>query len=763
MIKQSRQPLLATIMIMVFLLHGHATAAESPSDSHLAAGRTAYQVGDYKTALKNWLAAEEKIRSAKNTSALSELLWLRAEAHRALGQHSDALLALTEALSLKDDKTTPPALQASMLSSYGDSLALNGNWKFARRALKRAVNLARKTNDDKLLAVTLNNFGNNLFKKGYYISAVDAYTECSDVADRSGNTLLFVQSTSNIAKTHLLQDNLVAAKRHITIAINKIGYLPDSHTRTSTLISLGVIALDIYKKEPELRNLQWLKHAHTLLSDADTLANRLGDIRSRSYATGYLSDAYASQNRYEEALLLTDKAIHFAQKSNAPDSEYLWHWRAAKLHKKLNNIDAAIAAYRLAVENIQLIRHELPTSTAFKNVLGPVFFELTDLLLQRPNELSDKNKIEDYLKEARQTMELLKAAELQDYFQDNCVTALQSRTEGLDNIQDRTAVLYPILLQDRMEILLSFGNSMDRAVVKVNADELRKTTTKFRLLLEDLRSHDYLKYSKQLYDLLIRPMQPILDANNIDTLVIVPDSVLRTIPMAALHDGKKFLISKYALAVTPGLTLTDPKPLARDKLEVLVGGLTEGVQGFSPLPSVAIEVDNIKNTYNSTVLMNKDYNVSDVEGELSRTHFNVVHIASHAQFSSKPEETFLLAHDDKFTMDRLESLMGQTKFRDDPVELIALSACQTAAGDERAALGLAGIAIKAGARSALATLWFINDKASSLLVSEFYKQLRNPSLSKAQALQQAQLKIMRDERYQHPLFWSPFLLIGNWL
>jgi CHAT domain-containing protein len=258
-------------------------------------------------------------------------------------------------------------------------------------------------------------------------------------------------------------------------------------------------------------------------------------------------------------------------------------------------------------------------------------------------------------------------------------------------------------------------------------------------------------------------MQPILDANNIDTLVIVPDSVLRTIPMAALHDGKKFLISKYALAVTPGLTLTDPKPLARDKLEVLVGGLTEGVQGFSPLPSVAIEVDNIKNTYNSTVLMNKDYNVSDVEGELSRTHFNVVHIASHAQFSSKPEETFLLAHDDKFTMDRLESLMGQTKFRDDPVELIALSACQTAAGDERAALGLAGIAIKAGARSALATLWFINDKASSLLVSEFYKQLRNPSLSKAQALQQAQLKIMRDERYQHPLFWSPFLLIGNWL
>jgi CHAT domain-containing protein len=114
-------------------------------------------------------------------------------------------------------------------------------------------------------------------------------------------------------------------------------------------------------------------------------------------------------------------------------------------------------------------------------------------------------------------------------------------------------------------------------------------------------------------------------------------------------------------------------------------------------------------------------------------------------------------------MDRLSQIVGSFKFRDQPLELLSLSACQTAAGDDRAALGLAGVAIKAGARSALATLWFVNDEASSALVTEFYRQLKNPSLSKAQALRQAQMTLLDNPEYQHPIFWSPFLLLNNWL
>jgi CHAT domain-containing protein len=107
--------------------------------------------------------------------------------------------------------------------------------------------------------------------------------------------------------------------------------------------------------------------------------------------------------------------------------------------------------------------------------------------------------------------------------------------------------------------------------------------------------------------------------------------------------------------------------------------------------------------------------------------------------------------------------MASTTYRDQPVELLTLSACQTAVGDDKAALGLGGVAVKAGARSALATLWYINDQASSILITDFYEDLKKPGISKARALQQAQLELLEDHRYDHPSYWSPFLLIGNWL
>lgn len=143
--------------------------------------------------------------------------------------------------------------------------------------------------------------------------------------------------------------------------------------------------------------------------------------------------------------------------------------------------------------------------------------------------------------------------------------------------------------------------------------------------------------------------------------------------------------------------------------------------------------------------------------------FTIVHIASHGKFEREVKNSFLLTFDDKLTMDRLNQVVGYFRFRGQPLELLSLSACQTAAGDDRAALGLAGIAIKAGARSALATLWFVSDEASSALVVDFYRQLQDPSVSKAMALRKAQLKLLENPDYQHPIYWAPFLLLNNWL
>jgi CHAT domain-containing protein len=162
-------------------------------------------------------------------------------------------------------------------------------------------------------------------------------------------------------------------------------------------------------------------------------------------------------------------------------------------------------------------------------------------------------------------------------------------------------------------------------------------------------------------------------------------------------------------------------------------------------------------------LLNTQFKVLNVQSRLKEQPFTILHIASHGTVGKDVEQSFILAYDDKITMDRLADLVGLLQFRESPLELLTLSACETAAGDDRAALGLAGVAIKAGARSALATLWQVDDAATSELVEEFYQQLQDPSVSKAIALQRAQMKILKEPERAHPSYWAPFLLINNWL
>ena len=287
---------------------------------------------------------------------------------------------------------------------------------------------------------------------------------------------------------------------------------------------------------------------------------------------------------------------------------------------------------------------------------------------------------------------------------------------------------------------------------------------RFRVNLEKRTTYEFLDDAKQLYDWLIKPLDSVLANTKVDTLVFIPDGALRNIPMSSLYDGQRYLIEKYAVAVTPGLTLMEPRPFKKQGIALVANGLSDGVQGFSPLKYVPTELSNLRNLFGGTQLMNSQFVKANVDKEFAQENYSIVHIASHGHFDADAKKTFVLTYDGKLTLDELEQLLRPSQLRDKPVELLSLSACQTAAGDDRAALGLAGIAIKAGARSAFATLWFVNDESSTLLVSDFYNQLRNhPDISKAKALRAAQLKLIADPRYAHPCYWAPYLLIGNWL
>jgi len=395
--------------------------------------------------------------------------------------------------------------------------------------------------------------------------------------------------------------------------------------------------------------------------------------------------------------------------------------------------------------------------------MGPVYFELVDLLLQRGHSMQDAKQVAPYLIEARDTVELFKAAELRDYFRDDCVDTALSKVTKLDVVAKTTVIIYPILLPDRTELLIGLPTGLKQVSVPVGMETITQEVREFRRKLEKRTTREYLPHAQKLYDWLIRPIEPDLAAFSIDTLIFVPDGALRTIPMAALHDGKQFLIAKYALGITPGMNLTDPRPIKREGMKVLAVGVTEAVQGFPALPNVSAELQELQTLLGSKNLVDREFLTANFEKELKEEQFSIVHVASHGEFGNDVDNTFLLTFDDKVSLDRLNQMIGVFRFRDDPLELLTLSACDTAAGDDRAALGLAGVAIKAGARSALATLWSINDEAAVDLVIDFYRELKDSSISRAAALQRAQLKLINNPRYEHPGFWSPFLMINNWL
>ncbi len=741
-----------------------AGAAEKPANEPATSAARAFYAGHFEAALDAWARAAEIASTAGDAAGEARALIGKGDAYLALGRYPDGLESLERALTLAK-KSGDRALLAAASASLGNGYLLSGLAEEASRLLIQGRDLAREAGRTDVAASAESNLGTAFTTQGRLSEAAQAYRQAMTDASASGDAALAAKTRVNLARTLQNAGQTDEAQAERERAFTELSRLTPSHDKAYALISLGRLYHEPESKAPDTARA--LK-AFEALDEARRTAEKIEDPRSLSYALGYQARIYAQAGRADDALELTRRALQSAQRVSAPEISYLWQWQTGRLLAARGDRDAAIQSYRQAVFTLQSFRSDLLTTyqrsaSSFRERVGPLFLELADLELQRAVTLDDARTREESLRNVRDTIEVLKGVELSDYFQDDCVAALKSRTVGIDQIAERTAAIYPIILKDRIEILVSLPDGIKLFTSRVDSKQLDDTVRSLRVALERRITHQYRRPAKQVYDWLIGPIESELQSQNIETLVIIPDGVLRLIPMAALYDGEKFLVEEYAVATSPGLTLTDPAPIKRQEALVLLSGLTESVQGFPPLPNVEEEIETIHGIYGGTVLENQNFVQEKMASELKGTSYSIVHVATHGQFSSDVRESFVLTYDGRLNMNDLEQYMGITSVRDKPVELLTLSACQTASGDDRAALGLAGIAVKAGARSALATLWFINDRASAVLVSEFYTQLHDPSLSKAKALQRAQLKLLDDRRYHHPIYWSPFLLIGNWL
>ncbi len=744
-----------------------AAGSESAApDVLMQQGGQAFARGAFDQALAAWKEAARLYERDERVKEHGRALVHMAQAEQSLGQLRPALQHLELALSLAQ-QAGDPVWMVVVLDSMGRAYFANRQPEAAVHHLTQALEIAGQQETRGLTAAVLNDLG--ILRSAYqqYADALQAFTESDRLAQGTDQPALAIRARLNAARAALRLKRHQDARLWLDQVYDQLKDLSASHDKAAALITLGLLYHELRSALPDLSDPLLLRAA-AVLQDAAGVAEQIGDLRTLSYAWGYLGHLYETEHRYDDALTLTRQAVFAAQSAGAPESLYRWQWQTGRLLAAQGHLDEAISAYRSATATLQPIRPEVAAASQDAGSPGQgsvrsLFFEFADLLLQRATLTEEAPASQGYLKAARDAIEASKAAELRDYFRDECVDALQAHTTTLDAISTTTAVLYPIIFADRTELLVSLPTGLKRVTVPVPSTTLTQEVRTFRRLLEKRTTREYLPHAQQIYEWLLRPLEVDLKAFAIDTLVVVPDGPLRTIPLAALHDGTEFVIQRYAIATTPGLNLTDPRPLNRERLKVLAGGLTQATQGFPPLPHVSIELQTIRTLYGGDQLVNQQFRVGGLEKELKEKPLSVLHIASHGRFEKDVAHSFILTYDDKLTMAKLDQYVGLFRFRQDPLELLTLSACETAAGDDRAALGLAGVAIKAGARSALATLWSINDEASSMLVAEFYRQLRDPSATKAVALRRAQLQLLGDPVYQHPAYWSPFLLLNNWL
>jgi CHAT domain-containing protein len=383
---------------------------------------------------------------------------------------------------------------------------------------------------------------------------------------------------------------------------------------------------------------------------------------------------------------------------------------------------------------------------------------------------NNSNPSQKNLAQALKIFESLQVTELVNFFKQGCVDINPVvKSVQIDQVDPTAAVIYPIILADRLEVILSLPHKqpLRHYATSLPQRQIESTLEQLRQLLVTRNSQDFLPLSQQVYDWLIQPAESELTKNGIKTLVFVLDGSLRNIPMTALHDGKQYLVEKYAVAINPGLQLEDLQPLKRANLDALIAGVSEAVGNFPALTNVKDEVNTIKSEVpKSRKLLNQQFTSKALQKDINSFPFPVVHIASHGEFSSKANNTFILAWDGPINVKDLDNLLrlrNQNQSSSNPIKLLVLSACKTVVGDRQAALGLAGVAVRAGAGSTLATLWYINDVATVPLMSRFYQELGNANITKAEAIRRSQRALLQNPEYQHPVYWAPYVLVGNWL
>ena len=712
-------------------------------------GSLQYKTGSVENALKSWQQAETIYRDLNKARPLLRSQINQAQALRILGFYQRAKTVLEDA---NNDLNELPdsVLKAKALQSLGVTLRVIGDLSQSKAVLDRSLIVAQSINAPIDIESIQLSLANTVKAQEDYQTAEAIYQQ---VIAKSNKKQIKIEASLSLLDLLIATNQTDAALSLFPIIKSDLDISPSlNKIYASVNLAHNIIKIAPKKYSTEIENI---------LTTAKKEAEELNNNRALSYVIGELGYFYEQQQPLL-ALKLTQQAIILAQNSQATDIVANWYWQAGRILKTQGNIESAIAAYEQAIDTLQLLRRDLVAVNPnvrfdYRDEVEPVYRQYVQLLLNDVDSLPPDIK-QEHLQKAREAIESLQLAQLENYFREACVVYQPKAIEAID---PEAAVVYPILLDDRLEVILSlpnqplqhYGNSLTSIQREQIFREINQTLNPVFL------PNEILPPAQQLYDWLVRPSKVSLEQQEIKTIVFVLDDLLRNIPMSVLHDGERYLIEQYNVALAPGLQLLESTPNLKE-YDVLTGGLTVARQGFSSLPYVKQELEQISQLVSAQILIDEEFTRTDFKNQIDKEPLSTIHLATHGQFSSNAEDTFLLTWTDKINVKDLGNVLQQQS--NNPLELLVLSACETALGDNRAALGMAGVAVRSGARSTVASLWAVQDDSTALLMSEFYRGLIQSKLTKAEALRQAQLSLLNNPQYNHPYYWSPFVLVGNW-
>jgi len=535
------------------------------------------------------------------------------------------------------------------------------------------------------------------------------------------------------------------------------------------------------------------------------ISQKIGDRLGEGETLGFLGSTYHELGDYANAIDYNKSGLEIARKIKNRDGERIALSNIGLTLQKQNQFDLSIIFYKQSVNVSESIRKDIrrldkDIQKSYMNTVGGSYRDLIDLLLKQGRVM-----------EALQVLDLLKVQELEDYLTNvkgsersaqgvrilepekaispqlsaisiensadinrQLASQLQQIPKSeinkvpdyLKQIPQGSVLLYPLILEDRLEIILFSPNTLPISrTVNISKDKLEELVLDFRSGLRDSGTEDYKAPAIALYNSLIKPIEAELIQAKAQTVLYAPDGILRYIPLAALNDGKQWLSEKYRVSNLIAYTLSDFSPRPKIQPKILAGafGGKAGERKFGQdgLPATLKEVQAIANAFpNSSTLLEDNFSRQGTEAKFK--NYNILHFATHAEFNTgAPDNSFIIfGNGDKIRLSEL------TDWQIPNVELIVLSACQTGFSKSGTGVEILGFGYqvqKIGAKNAIASLWDVDDVGTQALMEAFYKELQKGDVPISEALRRAQVSLIKSPEFNHPNYWSAFFAIGNGL